>query len=200
MRTMGSARSQRFEQCLHIEQQSMNLLLPNLMRLYPHLLFVARGFDMQNRSRSYEHQKRGDILIHASDGRWGNEPATLEVKAERRFTGNLFLEQWSDYGRREGWLHTSKADFICFIFLEPNPLAYLFRMERLRQWYEQNKHSLTSVCLRTAYQEKQRNDTRGSLAPIRRLRADFIEQGWKGTTIELVAGHAIAWKNQPAIR
>jgi hypothetical protein len=70
--------------------------------------------------------------------------ASVGIKVNRRWTGNLFLELWSnknlddrashvDRGSTPGWLITCRADLIGFHFLDDDTVLFppLFR---LRQW------------------------------------------------------------------
>src|SRR5882672_4547202 len=40
---------------------------------------------------------------------------TVQVKYEKRWTGNLFIETDSNYPTKNGWFYTCKADYILYI-------------------------------------------------------------------------------------
>lgn len=72
----------------------------------------------------------------------------IELKTEQKFTGNLFIETWSNrsFGRqRQGWIYTSKADFLVTVFIDVKAavvvrmsqlFAWCFELQRLRQYAE----------------------------------------------------------------
>ena len=82
----------------------------------------------------------GDLLIATGPGR----VASVEIKVNRRWTGNLFLELWSnknlddrsshvERGSTPGWLITCRADVIGFHFLDTDSVLFL-PLSRLQQW------------------------------------------------------------------
>ena len=70
------------------------------------------------------------------DGDWS---VSAEIKAEERFTGNLFLETWSnkvfayEY-RRPGWMVTLGCDILLCYFLDKKRL-YSIPFGRLWSWF-----------------------------------------------------------------
>lgn len=59
---------------------------------------------------------------------------SVELKAEQRFTGNLFLEVWSNRPARTlGWLYTSRADILAYYFCDRRDL-YVFSLPALQDW------------------------------------------------------------------
>jgi hypothetical protein len=69
---------------------------------------------------------------------------SLEIKVERQWTGNLFLETWSnrnlddqhahfEHGSTPGWLVTSRADLLLFYFLDTDDLVTV-PLLRLKRW------------------------------------------------------------------
>lgn len=60
----------------------------------------------------------------------------VELKCERRHTGNLFLETWSNraFGRsRDGWMFTCKAHLLWYFFAGTGDL-YAVDFPRLWEW------------------------------------------------------------------
>ena len=59
---------------------------------------------------------------------------SVELKAEQKFTGNLFLEVWSNRPARTlGWLFTSRADLLAYYFCDTKEL-YVFPLPALQDW------------------------------------------------------------------
>src|SRR5262245_63206324 len=59
---------------------------------------------------------------------------SVELKAEQKFTGNLFLEVWSNRPARTlGWLFTSRADILAYYFCDRQEL-YTFPLPKLQDW------------------------------------------------------------------
>lgn len=88
----------------------------------------------------------------------------IEVKTERKHTGNLFWETWSDKPKgRKGWGVTSTADELFYLFLDDR-IGY--RVESL-----QSSLWLFDYC-RKEYKEvqqtkaQQANETWGCLVPV----------------------------------
>jgi hypothetical protein len=124
------------EACL-VEQRGMAALLPFLeSRAWRgQVIQIAKG----PLARHFQ-QRFGDLLIATGPG----AVASVEVKVERRWTGNLFLELWSnknldngashvDRGSTPGWLITCRADVIGFHFLDADTVLFL-PLFRLQQW------------------------------------------------------------------
>lgn len=89
-----------------------------------------------NAFRSSEAAQRtfGDFLV------WrGAQVLGWELKVEQAYTGNLFLEAFSNAwpGRHEraGWLYTLRADYVTFVFLS-NRTAFTTELPALREWFE----------------------------------------------------------------
>lgn len=86
------------------------------------------------RQRELMQRTFGDLITMKDDG----EVCSVELKTERRHTGNLFLESWSNLTRiagyrRDGWLYTLQADVYINIFLDVE-VAYVMPLPELRRW------------------------------------------------------------------
>lgn len=134
----------------------------------------------------------GDLLLNDRHDRlWG-----VELKAEERWTGNLFLETWSnrnledacshsDHGGNPGWLYKSRSDLLFYHFLSADAL-YLVNLFELKRWafrdlskryinggagkwsgYMNGRVYDFPETLQKKYE--QRNDTWGRLVPLRVL-------------------------------
>lgn len=106
----------------------------------------------------------------------------MEIKIERRFTNNLFLETWSnrnledelrhaEFGSNGGWLQKSRADILAYYFLDSDDLI-MCGMFRLKQWaYKERKIEQFKEVAQSKY--IQLNDTWGRLVPISILERDI---------------------------
>lgn len=123
----------------------------------------------------------GDLLMtHRKTGRM----VAVEVKAERKFTGNLFLETWSNRnladgdgwearGSNPGWLLKVHPTLLFYYFIDADKV-YIIRMHRLVHWAyatpsKSNAAGATRINdFRCAAQSKyaQMNDTHGHLVPL----------------------------------
>lgn len=132
----------------------------------------------------------GDLLYHKP----GNGLRSIELKAEERYTGNLFLETWSnhcfedadcraDHPPNPGWLAKTAADYLWYYFIDSDYL-FVCGMMSLQRW----AYGLVSIDGNRAriirqhlyddrYTEvvqtkrQQKNRTAGRLVPIADLKA-----------------------------
>lgn len=134
-----------------------------MLRLKPFLEETQGRFVMTEKGKlsRFLQETVGDILFNDRRGRlWG-----VEVKAEKRSTGNLFLEIWSnrnlrdaqshaDRGQNPGWMLKTRADLIFYLFLDTDHLVILNTFH-LKNWaFVQSSDAMT----------EQRNGTRRSRA------------------------------------
>ena len=72
----------------------------------------------------------GDAVFNCRSGKlW-----SVEFKIERKHTGNLFLETWSNLDRRNpGWMVKLDADILLYYFLDV-PVLYAVNFQRLCKW------------------------------------------------------------------
>lgn len=121
--------------CL-VEQRGMSVLLPYLeSRAYRgQVIQVCKGPLARHFQRTF-----GDLLIATGPG----GVASVEIKTQRRWTGRLFLETWSnrnlenrashvERGSTPGWLISCRADVIGFHFLDADTVLFLplFQLQR----------------------------------------------------------------------
>lgn len=109
-------------------------------------------------------QRNADIIAVHGDRMWG-----FEVKGEGRFTGNLFLETWSNFApgswARPGWVVTSECDWLFYYFADEERL-FIIEFKPLQEWFFGVVHD-------NGYREvsqgkyTQRNKTCGRLVPIK---------------------------------
>jgi len=120
----------------------------------------------------------GDVILNDKEGRvW-----SVELKAEEKHTGNLFLETWSNKnlidqqshaarGSTIGWLYSCRADLLMYYFLDSDDL-YIIPLLRLKRWaFGSNGRAGRIYAFQEVEQEKyeQMNDTYGRLIPIAAL-------------------------------
>jgi hypothetical protein len=115
----------------------------------------------------------GDALVATSaEGAF----VTIELKTERRSTGNLFIETWSNKSRRTlGWLWTLQSDLLCCYFLDIDRM-YFVDFPALRTWLKQ-RDPTTGRLNGLRFKEvkasaRQLNDTWGRLVPLAAITRD----------------------------
>ncbi len=110
-------------------------------------------------------QRFGDMVIQRN-----GEMVWVEMKAEEKFTGNFFIEDWSNWSRgNPGWIHKLDTDLLFYHFLDQNAL-YMVHFHELRAWlFSANDYNNRMSNYRLVRQKKcdQKNDTWGRLVPIR---------------------------------
>lgn len=150
----------------------MSVLLPFLeSRAWRgQVIRVAKGPLARHFQRSF-----GDLLIATGPG----DVASVEIKAVRRWTGNLFLEVWSnrntddrtshvERGSTPGWLITCRADVLGFHFLDADMVLFL-PLFRLQQWAFGTGDvpgRIYDFPERGQRRYVQRNDTWGRIVPV----------------------------------
>ena len=126
-----------FESACKVEDQSRAILMPFLQERADEGRYVIT--DKGPLSRMLQEQC-GDVLLNIADG----SIISVELKAERRHTGNLFLETWSNRnltnrvshssrGSNPGWMVKSRADYLFYHFLDGDQL-YIIPMFELQVW------------------------------------------------------------------
>lgn len=167
-----------FKTASKLEEQSLGVLLPILLKT-----FGDKVFPTNNHAMSAEFQKTcGDFLARKSLG----DVIGLELKAEKKHTGNLFIETWSNRKWfNPGWLYSSKADYILYHFLDSN-VCYVISMKALKKFCFITESTKAKRPGRIEdYPEvqqakyDQKNDTWGRLIPIEHLKTeDCLREFW----------------------
>lgn len=106
----------------------------------------------------------GDDLASKPDGLLDLSP--VEFKAEEKWTGNLFLESWSNRPIKKGWMYTNPADYLFYHFLDKD-ICYGFLFSKLKEYYLDNVYRYRHV---PQGKTEQRNNTWGLLVPIEDLK------------------------------
>lgn len=136
----------------------------------------------------------GDVLLNREERLFA-----VELKCERRHTGNLFLEVWSnrnledrashaERGQNPGWMLKLRADLLLYYFIDAD-LLYSIDLFSLKRWFfgegSENAGVWGDGSLRTIRQKKheQLNDTWGVLVPLERLQAELPRKAMKWTSV-----------------
>jgi len=169
---MGNA----FHDARRVEVESRRIIEPMLE------LHTDGRFVYTDKGRlAKEFQRRfGDVLIRmAANG----EMLSVDMKAERKDSANLFLEMWSNGQRYTfGWMAYSEADLLFYHFLESDRL-YITHMQRLKRWFwfgvgPERKSGETRIHVpgflrfppKKQGKYKQLNDTWGCCVPVSVIR------------------------------
>lgn len=117
-----------FESARRVEAESRRILEP-LLELNTQGRYVYT--DKGRLAKEFQRQ-HGDILVNMAKTK---ELCSIELKAERRATGNLFLEFWSNGSKFNfGWMAYSDADLLFYHFLDADEL-YIVPMHKLKRWF-----------------------------------------------------------------
>lgn len=167
--------------CLRIEAASMPELASWLSMQADGGRFVFSTF---GRGLLYDIQKKlGDAVAEVNGrARW------FEFKVEDNWTGNLFLETWSDCPKAPGWMIYCRADYLVSYFRYPATLLCL-PLPRLQRW---------AFCEGRIYRypekpqrkTKQPNDSRGRVVPVEELKREVPITEWPGR----VVNGAVRWQ------
>lgn len=153
-----------FDYCRSIEQQSFEILAPKFRIEWSdngQFVVVEKG-----RLAKELQAKYGDVFVNKNGHLY-----TIEIKAERKHTGNLFLESWSNYPVNEGWMKKLDADWLFYHFLDINKL-YIINFVSLCRWAFNDWRIYE---FRETQQKKynQPNDTRGYIVPVETLKSEL---------------------------
>lgn len=159
-----------FQDACEIERRGMADVLPFLRRLA-----ATGGLVETNKGRlAREFQVRhGDLSLNQGDGF-----TSVEVKTERRYTGNLFYEQFSNRQRGvPGWGITLEEPELLAVYCLETRRVLLIPFQPLKRWAVEgeNMHRYPLV---PQTEREQDNDTWGRLIPLRDVREVAPYQSW----------------------
>lgn len=161
-----------FEQARTVEAKAMAVILPFVKERAHDGQYIVTS---KGRLAPYLQEVVGDLAFNSDrETVW-----TVEVKAERRHTGNLFLELWSNRnlddrqshamrGSNPGWMVKLRADLLFYYFLDTDQL-YIFDFFRLKRWafgYADRQPRLPSFGLKRQAAYDQANDTCGHIVSL----------------------------------
>lgn len=167
-----------FDAARRVETESRQIIEP-MLELHTNGRFVYT--DKGRLAREFQRQY-GDVLISmAANG----ELLSVEMKAERKESQNLFLEMFSNGERYTfGWMAYCDADLLFYHFLDADKL-YIVHMQNLRRWFwfgmgpkrnsgESRRHVPGFVRFPPKRQTKysQKNDTWGCCVPVSVIRQE----------------------------
>lgn len=164
-----------FDNARLVEADSLNVLRPFLEDYSSGSYWISAKGPL---ARCFQEQ-HGDVLFTDQEGRM----RSVEMKAERRHTGNLFLEVWSNrnfddrdsflrLGSNPGWLSKLRADYLFYHFLD-NDTLYILNLWRLQQWAFGCRATGANIYRyreEAQNQREQMNTTVGRLVPVADLK------------------------------
>lgn len=163
-----------FNEASLVEHRGLAVLLPYITERAHEgrVVSASKGPLARTLQRSY-----GDLFMNTD----ADTIRGLEIKVERSWTGNLFLETWSnrnledrdshhERGSTPGWLVTSRADLVLFYFLDTDDLVTV-PMLRLKRWAFGSGPQGGVYAWPEKQQGRyaQRNDTWGRCVPVEHL-------------------------------
>lgn len=157
----GSSRVESaFSSASRIETEANLVIVPYLRRL------AVRGEIIPTQNFMWLQKMFGDWVVRHSSG-----ARTVEVKAEMKWTGNLFLEEWSNRSKfTPGWMYTCQADVLAYYFVEEKKLC-LCPMPSLKAWafIGDGGGLMFTHPARQQAKYDQQNDTWGRIVPVSAL-------------------------------
>lgn len=165
-----------FNSARAVEARALAVLAPFLKERAHEGQFVLTS---KGRLARHLQETVGDALLNTDrETIW-----SVEIKAELRETGNLFLETWSnrnldsreshsDRGSNPGWMFKLRCDMLFYYFVEADVL-YVIDFFKLKRWFfgwsngAPNFHHWREVG-QSKY--AQLNDTHGRLVPVDAIR------------------------------
>lgn len=171
-----------FDAAKMVEAQAMTRLLPFIEEQSEgHFVVTDKG-----RLAPLLQQMVGDVIFNS---RTNGHVYAVEIKAEREWTGNLFLETWSNRnledrasralrGMNPGWLCKLRADLLFYYFLDVDRLLVLDVFALQRWAFGGGKREPSIYRYREARQRRfdQANDTWGRIVPWTVLRVELEVQ------------------------
>lgn len=178
-----------FDSACGVETQANAILLPYLHEISDGRMVLTNKGTLAK----WLQESAGDLLTMHEDRMFA-----IELKAERKHTGNLFLEVWSnrnlesrashaERGQTPGWMMKTRADLLLYYFLDVDVL-YSLDVLSLKRWmfgYRDDIGAWGSGKLNLRKQGKynQLNDTWGVLAPVSQLRAELPVKALRQTNV-----------------
>lgn len=167
-----------------------------MARLMPYLQEQAHGnaviLTAKGRLSRFLQETIGDAVFAALSDK---SLVSVEIKVEERWTGNLFLETWSNrnlenpdrhayIGSNVGWLYKCRADALLYYFIDIDTLitCSVFSLKRWAFCEPSGRYAedgrpiigkLTNFPEVPQSKYAQLNDTRGCLVPVSVLRAEI---------------------------
>lgn len=168
----GESGMNGFVRASSVEMAGMARLLPFLTeKAYcGRLVRTAKGPLAKEIQASF-----GDLIMNTDE----EIICSIEVKIEQRWTGNLFLETWSnrnlearesqaERGSKPGWMVSQRADLLLYYFMDSDDLLVvpLFRLKRWAFGYGTTPGRIYQYPERAQGKYNQMNDTWGRCVPV----------------------------------
>jgi hypothetical protein len=149
--------------------------------------FFLTGIKTNIITDSQQQRTIGDLIVETPRGK-----TTVELKIEERFTGNLFIETWSnrEFGK-PGWLYTSQSDSIVFYFRDQDKL-FGMSLASLKNWLLNQRDGTLDQFPQVRVKRSGPNDTYGHIIPIDRIRDANLDRWWELSPLERLQQHAQA--------
>jgi hypothetical protein len=158
-----------FDATRQVEAQAFAVLRPFIEQRSDGLVVTDKGV-----LAAFLQETCGDVITNIN-----GRVFSIELKAENRHTGNLFLETWSNrnlnskanhamVGSNPGWMMKTRADLLFYYFIDADTL-YIIDLFSLKQWAFGNSEAPGRVyAFREVAQSKytQLNDTVGRIVPV----------------------------------
>ncbi len=132
----------------------------------------VRCVSVQEIKGKEQQRTSGDFRIIKDD-----EALNVEVKIEEKWTGNLFLETFSNRSRewyKDGWIYYCKADILLYYFLDVGILLSI-SLKQLQDWAVFEKDGMFDLPHVAQTKRKQRNATWGRIVPVEHLKKQEIQ-------------------------
>lgn len=162
-----------FDSACGVEARGRAILLPYLEERSDQLLLVLKG-----PLARHLQLHTGDMLANFKDG----TTRSVELKIEQRFTGNLFLETWSNrnledranhegIGSNPGWMVHLGCNIIMYYFLDTDDLFAIdaFALKRWAFGHGEVAGNIYRYPEKFQQKYKQKNDTGGRIVPVNDL-------------------------------
>lgn len=175
------------EGCTEQERLAFSLIRETFAVKYPDL--IVRDIQGDDETALFIQKHLGDMVWFNRDPTKHSGVSFAEVKAESKFTGNLFIETWSNWADEPnrvnpGWVTKIMGHWLFYVFLDRRILYMLPRTPLLSFFWM--KHG--EYPEKTQKKTTQRNITRGILVPVADVEGHLNATNTKYHIIELTGG------------
>lgn len=172
--------------CTDIEAEGILLISEALEQKYPDT--SVRPVNGNNETSKSLQMNYGDLLWFSMDKTKSTNIAFIEAKIERRYTGNFFIETWSNWTsdpRRinHGCMVKTMAHHLCYCFMDKR-VCYMMNRKLVLDYVFSNHDKYTET---TQRRHAQMNVTRGLLVPVLEIEEMLNNAGKPVQYLELPA-------------
>ena len=144
-----------YDDSCRIEKEGLKILMP-MVRLYSPTKEPTYHADQHNQTY------KGDFTLYNN-----GSTKLLEIKTEEKYTGNLFIEIWSNKSTENpGWLYKLRVDYLWYQFLSTDTVYTMIFNELHNFMHEQDEEGrrrIDKAYLIKQSKYDQLNDTWGVL-------------------------------------